>query len=148
MSEPLIELRLWRQFVAVAETLHFGRAAIRLHTTQPPLTQGIAQLERLLEVRLFDRNKRSVQLTEAGAALLPQAQALLVRAQALPAQARAAAQGEVGRLRLAFVSTVGFTWLPQWVRAFRAAYPGVQLELVESTADVQLPAIDRGEVDA
>jgi len=148
MTEPMIELRLWRQFLAVAETLHFGRAAQRLHMTQPPLTQGIAQLERLLGVRLFDRTKRSVQLTEAGAALLPQVQAFLVRAQALPAQARAAAQGEAGHLRLAFVSTVGFTFLPAWVRAFRDAHPGVRLELIEATGDVQLPALERGEVDA
>jgi DNA-binding transcriptional LysR family regulator len=148
MTEPAIELRLWRQFVAVAETLHFGRAAARLHMTQPPLTQAIAQLERLLGVRLFDRTKRSVQLTDAGAALLPQARELLARAQALPAQARAAAAGEAGRLRLAFVSTVGFTLLPPWVRAFRAAHPRVQLELVEATGDVQVPALERGDIDA
>jgi len=148
MTAPWIELRLWRQFVAVAETLHFGRAAVRLHMTQPPLTQAIAQLERLLEVRLFDRTKRSVQLTEAGEALLPQARELLARAQALPAQARAAAEGEAGRLRLAFVSTVGYTLLPQWVRAFRAAHPRVQLDLLEATGDVQLPALERGDVDA
>src|SRR6478752_1843623 len=109
MSDPLVELRLWRQFVAVAEELHFGRAARRLHMTQPPLTQGIAQLERLLEVRLFDRSKRSVQLTTAGQALLPQALDLLARARSLPAQARAAAGGDSGRLRIAFVSTVGFS---------------------------------------
>jgi DNA-binding transcriptional LysR family regulator len=148
MSEPLVELRLWRQFVAVAEELHFGRAAARLHMTQPPLTQAIAQLERLLEVRLFDRTKRSVALTPAGEALLPQARELLGRAQALPAQARAAAGGELGRLRVAFVSTVGFALLPQWLRAFRARYPQVQMELVEATGDVQLPALQRGEVDA
>jgi DNA-binding transcriptional LysR family regulator len=148
MTEPLVELRLWRQFLAVAETLHFGRAAARLHMTQPPLTQGIAQLERLLGVRLFDRTKRSVQLTGPGAALLPQVQAFLARAQALPAQARAAAQGEAGHLRLAFVSTVGFTFLPAWVRAFREACPGVTLELIEATGDVQLPAFERGELDA
>src|SRR3954468_2788380 len=82
MSEPLVELRLWRQFVTLAETLHFGRAAARLHMTQPPLTQAIARLEQLLGVRLFHRTKRSVQLTEAGEALLPQARELLVRAQA------------------------------------------------------------------
>ncbi|HSV44706.1 MAG TPA: LysR family transcriptional regulator [Ramlibacter sp.] len=148
MNEPLVELRLWRQFVTLAEELHFGRAAARLHMTQPPLTQAIAQLERLLQARLFDRTRRSVQLTEAGAALLPQARALLAQARSLPAQARAAADGSTGRLRLAFVSTVGFTFLPEWVRAFRALYPGLQLELVEATGDAQLEALARGEIEA
>ncbi|MES2940735.1 MAG: LysR family transcriptional regulator [Pseudomonadota bacterium] len=148
MSEPPIELRLWRQFVAVAEELHFGRAAQRLHMTQPPLTQAVAQLERAIGARLFDRTKRSVRLTAAGEALLPQARELLARAAALPAHARAAAAGELGRLRLAFVSTVGFSLLPQWVRAFRARHPQVQLELVEATGDQQLPWLARGEADA
>ncbi|RYY88585.1 MAG: LysR family transcriptional regulator [Comamonadaceae bacterium] len=148
MSDRPIELRLWRQFIAVAEELHFGRAARRLHMTQPPLTQAIAQLERLLGVRLFERTKRSVQLTAAGEALLPQAQELLARAQALPALARSAAGGETGRLRVAFVSTIGFTLLPQWLRAFRAAAPQVRMELLEATGDVQLQALARGEIDA
>jgi DNA-binding transcriptional LysR family regulator len=148
MTEPWIELRLWRQFLAVAEELHFGRAAARLHMTQPPLTQAIAQLERLLGVRLFDRTKRSVQLTPAGEALLPDARELLARAQSLPAHARAAAHGESGRLRLAFVSTVGFGLLPQWVRSFRAQFPNVQLELIEATGDVQLQGFARGDIDA
>lgn len=148
MSELPIELRLWRQFVAVAELLHFGRAAQRLHMTQPPLTQAIASLEAQLGVRLFDRTKRSVRLTPAGEALLPKALELLAIALALPAHARAAAAGESGRLRLAFVSTVGFELLPRWVRAFREACPGVELELIEATGDVQLQALDRGEVDA
>src|SRR3982751_6393799 len=104
MNEPWIELRLWRQFLAVAEELHFGRAARSLHMTQPPLTQAIAQLERLLGARLFERTKRSLRPPPAGEALLPQARELLARAQALPGQARAAAQGELGRLRVAFVS--------------------------------------------
>ena len=144
----LIELRLWRQFVAVAEELHFGRAALRLHMTQPPLTQAIANIEKQLGVRLFDRTKRSVQLTATGQALLPEARELLARAQALPSHARAAAHGELGRLRLAFVSTVGFGLLPQWVRAFRALHPQVEFELVEATGDVQLRLLERGEVDA
>ncbi len=145
---PLIEFRLWRQFVAVAEELHFGRAALRLHMTQPPLTQAIAQMEAVLGYRLFDRTKRSVQLTAAGAALLPEARDLLARAQALPAYGRASADGEAGRLRLAFVSTVGFDLLPRWVRAFREQHPRVDLELIEATGDVQLQAFDRGEIDA
>jgi DNA-binding transcriptional LysR family regulator len=148
MSDTVIELRLWRQFVAVAEELHFGRAALRLHMTQPPLTQAIAHLEKLLAVRLFDRSTRSVQLTPAGAALVPEARELLARAQALSAQARAAAAGEVGRLRLAFVSTVGFSFLPQWVHAFRDQFPRVRLELIEATGDMQLDALARGEIDA
>ncbi|WP_309678375.1 LysR family transcriptional regulator [Polaromonas sp.] len=145
---PLIELRLWRQFLAVADALHFGRAAQRLNMTQPPLTQAIAQLEALLGLKLFDRTKRSVQLTVAGAALVPEARDLLARAQALPLVARASADGQAGRLRLAFVSTVGFDLLPRWVRAFREQYPKVQLELIEATGDVQLQALERGEIDA
>jgi DNA-binding transcriptional LysR family regulator len=145
---PLIELRLWRQFLAVAEELHFGRAAAGLHMTQPPLTQAIAQLEGLIGLRLFDRTKRMVRLTPAGTALVPEARELLVRAQALPAHARAHAEGESGRLRLAFVSTAGFDLLPRWVRAFRKQYPKVQLELMEATGDVQLQAFERGEIDA
>lgn len=148
MNKPIIDMRIWRQFVAVAEELHFGRAAQRLHMTQPPLTQAIAGLERSLGLALFERTSRRVQLTPAGEALLPQVRDLLDRALALPAQARAAAAGEVGRLRLAFVSTVGFGLLPQWVRAFRAQWPGVRLQLVEATGDVQLQALARGEMDA
>ena len=148
MREAQIELRLWRQFAILAEELHFGRAAARLHMTQPPLTQAIAQLEKLLGVRLFDRTKRSVHLTATGRALLPEVLDLLARAQALPEHARAAAAGELGRLRLAFVSTVGFALLPQWVRGFRERYPDVRVELTEATGDVQLQAFARGELDA
>jgi DNA-binding transcriptional LysR family regulator len=147
-ATPWIELRLWRQFVTVAEELHFGRAAQRLNMTQPPLTQAIAQLERSLGVMLFARTKRSVQLTSEGLALLPQAQELLQRARNLVQQGRALAAGESGRLKLAFVSTVGFSLLPQWVMAFRKAFPGVQLDLVEATGDVQLQLLKSDEVDA
>lgn len=143
-----IELRLWHQFVAVAEHLHFGRAAASLNMTQPPLTQAIAGLEASLGMRLFDRNKRNVKLSATGEVLLPQVRDLLARAAVLPGLARAAALGEVGRLRLAFVSTVGYDLLPQWVRAFREGYPGVELELFEATGDVQLHMLARGDVDA
>jgi DNA-binding transcriptional LysR family regulator len=148
MKAQSIELRVWRQFIAVAEELHFGRAARRLHMTQPPLTYAIAQLEETLGVQLFERTRRTVRLSQAGEALLPDVRELLAHAAHLPEQARAAAGGEIGRLRLAFVSTVGYTFLPQWLRAFRVAYPRVQLELTEATGDLQLQAFDRGEVDA
>ncbi|OUM01171.1 LysR family transcriptional regulator [Variovorax sp. JS1663] len=148
MKEAWIDLRAWRQFLAVAEELHFGRAAQRLHMTQPPVTQAIAQLEKTLGVVLFDRTRRRVALTPAGEALLPEVRELLSRAQALPLRARAAAAGEVGRVRLAFVSTIGFERLPAWVREFRLQCPEVALELVEATGDVQLEAFARGEIDA
>src|SRR3954447_23489464 len=148
MREATIDLRAWRQFVAVAEELHFGRAAVRLHMTQPPVTQAIALLEKTLGVVLFDRTRRRVALTPAGEALLPDVRDLLSRAQSLPARARAAAAGEVGRVRLAFVSTIGFERLPAWVREFRIQCPDVALELVEATGDVQLEAFARGEMDA
>jgi DNA-binding transcriptional LysR family regulator len=99
-------------------------------------------------VVLFDRTRRRVALTPAGEALLPDVRELLARAQALPARARAAAAGQVGRVRIAFVSTVGFEQLPAWVREFRVLCPEVALELVEATGDVQLEAFARGEIDA
>ncbi|QHJ00702.1 LysR family transcriptional regulator [Xylophilus rhododendri] len=145
---PSIDLRAWRQFVAVAEELHFGRAAARLHMTQPPLTQAIAQLERLLQVPLFHRTSRKVALAPAGEALLPEVRELLARAQALPERARAAADGHTGRLRLGFVSTVGFELLPRWVRSFRELRPQVAMELVEATSDVQLQSLAQDELDA
>jgi DNA-binding transcriptional LysR family regulator len=148
MSEQAIDLRSWRQFVAVAQTLHFGRAAQQLHMTQPPLTQAIALLEVRLGVRLFERTKRSVALTPAGLALLPQVLDVLQRAKDLPLRAQQAAAGDVGRLRLGFVSTVGFGMLPTWVQQFRAKFPAAALELVEATGDVQVAALDRAEMDA
>ena len=148
VADPTIELRSWRQFLVLAQTLHFGRAAEQLHITQPPLTLAIQQLERRLGAPLFERTRRSVALTAVGAALVEPVRQLLQQAAALPARARDALSGEVGRLRLGFVSTVGFGPLPHWLRAFRDAHPGIQVELIEATSDVQLKAFERGEIDA
>jgi DNA-binding transcriptional LysR family regulator len=144
----MIELRPLRQFVAVAEELHFGRAARRLHMTQPPLTQAIQQLERTLGARLFERTQRSVALAPAGAALLPQVRRLIAAADALPQQAQAAAAGMAGRLRLAFVSSIAYGPLPAWLRSFRQAQPEVAVALREATLDVQLQAFEADEIDA
>lgn len=144
----MIELRPLRQFVAVAEELHFGRAALRLAMTQPPLTQAVQTLERTLGVPLFERSKRRVALTPAGQALLDEARRLLRSAEALPAAVQAAAHGRAGRLRLAFVSSIAYGPLPLWLRLFREAYPEVQLQLREATLDVQLTAFAADEIDA
>ena len=148
LSELPIELRSWRQFLALAQTLHFGRAAEQLSMTQPPLTLAIQLLERRLGARLFERTRRSVALTPVGAALVEPVRQLLQQAAALPLRARGAQAGEVGRVRLGFVSTVGFGPLPKWLRAFREAHPGIAIELTEATSDVQLKALTLGEIDA
>ena len=144
----MIELRLWRQFLTLAEELHFGRAATRLHMTQPPLSQAIQGLERQLGVSLFQRSRRSVALTAAGAALLVPARRLLAGADELPRIAQAAAAGLAGQLRLAFVSSIAYGPLPDWLNGFRQAQPEVALLLREATLDVQLAAFDADEIDA
>lgn len=146
-ADRSIELRSWRQFLMLAQTLHFGRAAQALRITQPPLTQAIQQLEGRLGTRLFERTRRSVALTPAGAALVEPVRQLLQQAAALQTRARDAATGEVGRVRLGFISTVGFGPLPLWLRAFREQQPGIAIELIEATGDVQLRAFERGEID-
>jgi DNA-binding transcriptional LysR family regulator len=129
------ELRQLRYFVAVAEELHFGRASVRLHMTQPPLSQTIQSLEAALGTPLFARTNRSVALTPAGAALLPEARRILLQAAALPDLVQRAAAGETGRLSLAFVSTADYSVLPAFLREFREAYPHVQIDLREATRD-------------
>ena len=142
-----IELRQLRYFVGVAEELHFGRAAARLHMTQPPLSQAIFALESLLETALFERNRRGVALTAAGLALLPEARRLLAQAGELPALVRRAALGETGKLVLAFVSSADYSVLPPSLRAYRAAYPHVQITLQEATSDLQLEGLLNGRID-
>lgn len=143
-----IELRQLRYFIAVAEEMHFGRAAVRLHMTQPPLSQAIQALEAALGTPLFSRTKRSVSLAPAGAALLPEARRILLQAEGLPDLARRAASGEAGRLSLAFVSTADYSVLPPFLREFRERYPQVQIDLREATTDVQLEELEHGRIDA
>ena len=143
-----IELRSLRQFIAVAEELHFGRAAARLHMTQPPLTMAIRKLEAELGTALFERTSRSVQLTPAGAALVQPAQRLIAESLALGPLVQAAAQGQRGRVRLGFVSTVGYGELPRWLRAFREQHGEIELSLREATLDVQLREFEAGDLDA
>lgn len=143
-----LELRQLRYFVAVAEEMHFGRAAARLHMTQPPLSQAIQGLEAMLGVQLFARTQRSVALTAAGIALLPEARRLLDQARELPTLVQRAAAGESGNLRLAFVSTADYSILPPALREFRTSHPLVQLELREATSDLQIEELLEGRIDA
>lgn len=143
-----IELRQLRYFVAVAEENHFGRAAARLHMTQPPLSQTIQALEAELGAPLFARTRRSVALTAAGAALLPEARRILQQASALPDLARRAASGESGTLTLSFVSTADYSLLPPLLREFREGHPQVRIELREATSDVQVDDLMQGRIDA
>jgi DNA-binding transcriptional LysR family regulator len=143
-----LDLRQLRYFVTVAEELHFGRAAARLHMTQPPLSQTIQALEELLGAPLFLRSRRSVELTPAGQALLPEARRMLAHAGGIPELVRAAAAGESGRLSLAFVSSADYSVLPPFLRSYRAAYPQVQIVLQEATSDLQIEDLLHNRVDA
>jgi DNA-binding transcriptional LysR family regulator len=143
-----IELRQLRYFVTVAEELHFGRAAQRLHMTQPPLSQTIAALEEMLGAPLFLRNRRQVELTPAGAALLPEARRMLLEAAELPGLVRRAAAGEAGKLSLAFITSADYSVLPPFLLRYRASYPQVHITLQEKTSDLQVEDLLRERIDA
>lgn len=128
-----MELRHLRYFVALAEELHFGRAAEYLHIVQPALSKQISALERELGVRLFERSKRHVELTEAGAAFFADALDVLQQADLAAERARAVGRGENGVLIIGFIPPALNSVLPQALAAYRERYPNVRLVLREST---------------
>lgn len=141
-----IELRHLRYFLAVAEELHFGRAARRLHIAQPALSQQIRQLEKLVGVELLRRTSRSVRLTDAGTAFQPRARELLVRLAADLDEAGRVGRGEAGRLDIAFITSAA-TIVSERLREFSRRRPDVQVRLQDGfTVDV-LAALDRGTAD-
>ncbi|MGO9957288.1 MAG: LysR substrate-binding domain-containing protein [Solirubrobacteraceae bacterium] len=142
-----MELRQLRYFVAVAEELHFRRAAARLHISQPPLSQQIAALERELGCELLARTRRRVELTPAGEAFLRDARATLAELDVASARARAIAEGRAGVLRINFVGSALLSIVPATVQRFRAARPGVELELHERSTVEQLRALEAGTAD-
>jgi DNA-binding transcriptional LysR family regulator len=143
-----MELRHLRYFVAVAEELHFTRAAARLNIAQPPLSQQIRALEQELGVRLFERTRRSVALTDAGHALLERARELLAATQALPQHLQRIARGEVGQLRIGFSSTLPLTKvLRDVVAEHRHTHPDVALHLREMHSQLQFEQLRRGDLD-
>ena len=140
-----MEVRRLRHFAAVAETLHFGRAAARLGMTQPPLSQSILALERELGAALFVRTKRSVALTPFGEQWLVHVRAALAGVAALPDIAKRLRDGDAGRLELSFVSTADYSILPDLVRRYANLYPAVEIALTEATSDVQIAALLDGQ---
>jgi len=137
-----------RCFAAVAEELHFGRAAARLNMTQPPLSRQIQVLERILDVQLLERTSRSVRLTAAGRSFLPEAQRILRLAETATHVTRQVAAGRAGVLKLGFTAASAYDFLPRLVTLLRRALPDVTLALREMVSQDQLEALLAGRIDA
>ena len=129
-----MELRHLRYFVAVAQELHFRRAAEKLHIVQPALSKQISALEKELGVPLLDRDRRHVALTEAGQVFLEEALEVLAQADGAATRARAVSRGEVGRLDIGFIQPALADLLPRTMRVFRQVHPGVKLTIAETTS--------------
>jgi DNA-binding transcriptional LysR family regulator len=143
----MFEISQLRCFVAVAEELHFSRAAERLNMTQPPLSRQIRLLEHHVGARLLERNSRTVRLTAAGKAFFPEAARILRIAEEATFTARRAAKGEQGTLAIGFTSASGYSLLPEVVRRLRERAPGVALNLKEIVSTAQVEALNSGELD-
>ena len=142
-----MNLQRLEYFVAVAEELHFGNAARRLHMAQPALSQQIKLFESELGVSLFDRSTRHVELTEAGRLLYPGALGLLVAAADLESLVTAYIDGARGSLRVGFVDSAAYTVLPRFINHYRAAWPDIEFTLDSMSSDQQVVALARGNID-
>lgn len=137
-----------RCFAAVAEELHFGRAAARLNMTQPPLSRQIQVLERVLDVQLLERTSRTVRLTAAGRSFLPEAQRILRLAETATHVTRQVAAGRAGVLKFGFTAASAYDFLPRLVTALRRALPDVTLALREMVSKDQIEELLAGRIDA
>ncbi|MFJ6157722.1 LysR family transcriptional regulator [Pseudarthrobacter sp. NPDC092184] len=144
----MTEIRWLEAFVAVAEELHFGRAAERLHTSQSPLSQIIRKLEADLGTRLFERNTRSVALTPSGHALLPRAYRVIQDMRLAREAAQAEVAGVRGNIRIGFSGAVNHLTLPPLTRAVRRRYPDIKMELTSRVRTVDgLANVANGTLD-
>ena len=148
MDDPGIELRHLRYFVAVAEELHFGRAALRLHLAQPPLSQQIRRLEEMLGYPLFTRTSRAVRLTGAGEVFLDRARRTLRGVREDVEEVRSVGRGEVGFLKVGFVSSIVLTALPAMLGKYRREHSLVHLQLGEFYTSGVMAELSRGALDA
>ncbi len=144
-SRP-VELRHLRYFICVAEEKNIGRAALRLHISQPPLTRQIQQLEEQIGVQLFRRSNRGVALTDAGRVLYDDARAILGMAERAVERSSKAAQGLLGRLDVAIFGSGIFGAIPRLMRAFRKAHPEVSIFLHNMVKDEQIDALRHGRI--
>ncbi len=142
-----MELRHLRYFVAVAEELHFGRAAAKLHISQPPLSQQIRRLEKELRAPLFQRTKRHVELTNAGRVFLEEARALVAQAEQAASSAQRASRGEIGQLTVGCALWADFLNGARIIGRFAQRHPDVELELRDLTATEQISALETGGID-
>jgi DNA-binding transcriptional LysR family regulator len=145
---PLMDLRRLRYFVALGEDLHFTRAAQRLHIAQPALSQAVRQLEREMNVDLFLRTRRNVELTPAGTVLLTDARKILHDVDVAVERAQAAQQGRTGILRIGFSDAAAMRLLPNLLREFAPLYPTVEVLLQPmSNATVIASGLAAGDID-
>lgn len=135
------------QFVAVAEELHFRRAAVRLGMKQPPLSQSIRRLETLLGITLFERSKRAVSLTKAGIVLLDEARRILKQVEQTKEKTKRAASSGGHRLRVGFTPISMFTALPRVVQQFRTRWPHIEITLEERQTYPQIELLREGKQD-
>ncbi|HEU4720453.1 MAG TPA: LysR family transcriptional regulator [Gemmatimonadaceae bacterium] len=147
LETAVLELRLVRSFIAVADEGHFARAAQRLNITQPALSRQMQQLEREVGTALFTRVGRAARLTMAGKIFLDHARRLLASADAAAVAARRAGEGVVGHLVVGFVSPATYTVVPTVFRAFRERAPDVALELRQLSSGAQAEALRDREID-
>ncbi len=139
-----MDLRQLRYFIAVAEELHFGRAAARLFISQPALSFDIKKLEEQLGTQLLLRNNKSVKLTGAGQVLLVEARNLLLQVKRLT---QLSAEGDVGQLRVGFVNSMLYRGLPRAMSRFEREHPNMEVVLGEMNSAEQAQALQRGQID-
>jgi DNA-binding transcriptional LysR family regulator len=143
----MVELRLYRYFVTLAETLHFGRAAAMHGIAQPPFSQQIQKLERELGTLLLRRSNRHVELTDAGSVFLGEARRTLAAAERAERAARLAGEGRTGRIAIGMISSASYEdMISAIVRRMGQRYPSVDIALLEMTTPQQLQALQSGEV--